>query len=308
MKETVGFIGLGTIGGPMAWRVLQGGYQMVVYDVRPEAMKRFVEKGAKGASSPRDVGAQCKAVLLSLPDSPIIEQVILGKSGIAEGAAPGTLIVDLSSAHPASTIKIGKELAAKGIDFIDAPVSGGAAGATAGTLSVMVGGKKDLMEKAKPVLMTFGKTFFHCGELGSGDTIKAANNFLSAMCFIGTGEAMILAVKAGLDPQTALDVIQASSGGSKAGNGRFRELVMKGDFDKAKSMSMYLFHKDLSTAMDLATKLGVPMFLAAMTQQLLAHGITQIGAEAPSSAHIRLMEQAVGVKVRNRDVLEKEGR
>lgn len=308
MKEKVGFIGLGTIGAPMAWRVAQGGYQLVVYDIRPEAMRPFVGKGAEAASSPKDVASRCKTILLSLPDSPVIEEVILGKDGIAEAAAKGTLIVDLSSAHPASTVKLGKALAAKGIEMIDAPVSGGRFGAEAGTLAVMVGGKKELLERCRPIISTFGKTIFYCGGLGSGDTVKAVNNFLSATCFIATGEAMILATKAGLDPETALSVINASSGQSRGSSGRFKELVMRGDFDKAKSMSMRLFHKDLSTATDLGTKLGVPMFIATLIQQLLAYGVAQCGPESANTELIRTMEAWSGVKVRDRDVIEKEGK
>ncbi|MFH1484858.1 MAG: NAD(P)-dependent oxidoreductase [Chloroflexota bacterium] len=306
MKEKVGFVGLGTIGAPMARRVANGGYQLVVYDVRPEAMRPFAEKGATAASSPKDVATKCSNILFSLPDSPIIEEVILGKDGIVDGAARGTLIVDLSSAHPASTIKLGKELAPKGIDIIDAPVSGGRFGAEAGTLAVMVGGRKELLERARPIISTFGKTIFHCGELGSGDTVKAVNNFLSAMSFIGTGEALILATKAGLDPQTALDVINASSGQNKASSGKFKELVMRGDFDRAKSMSMRLFYKDLSTAADLGAKLGVPMFIIPIIQQLLAYGVAMCGPESPNTELIRTMEQWVGVKVRDRDILAKE--
>lgn len=299
-KQLIGFIGLGNIGGPMARRVRGAGYPMAVHDLDPAKVARLTDLGARAGGSPRGVAEQAGFILLSLPDSSYVQQVALGPDGIAEGAKPGTLVVDLTSGQPATTRSIAASLAERGIDFIDAAVSGGTAGAEVGTLAVMVGGDPALLERARPVLSAFGQHIFQAGPIGAGHTIKALNNFLSATTTLATAEALTVAVKAGIDPTTALEIINKSSGGSFASARRFPRFILKGDFSYAGGMATWLLEKDLNTALTLGREQAVPMPVAALMQQLVALGMRELGRDAPNQGLARLYEKWAGVELREK--------
>jgi 3-hydroxyisobutyrate dehydrogenase-like beta-hydroxyacid dehydrogenase len=298
-KTLIGFIGLGNIGGPMARRVRAAGYPMIVHDLDPAKLARLTELGAQAAGSPRGVAEQAEIILLSLPDSSVVQQVALGPAGLIEGGRPGTLIADLTSGQPPLTRLIAEKLAERSIQYIDAAVSGGTAGAEVGTLAVMVGGDPALLERCRPVLEAFGKHIFHAGPIGAGHTIKALNNFLAATTLIATSEALTVAVQAGLDPQTAIDIINRSSGQSFASSHRFPRFIFKGDFTHAGGMATWLLEKDLATALALGREHTVPMPVAGLIQQICALAMRELGRDAANQGIARLYEKWAGVEIRS---------
>lgn len=297
-QPTVGFIGLGNIGGPMARRVRAAGFPMVVADLDPAKVARLADEGAESAATPREVAERVEIVLLSLPDSRFVREVALGPNGLIEGGRKGLLVADLTSGQPAMTREIAAALAERDIDYIDAAVSGGTAGAEAGTLAIMAGGNPDLLERARPVLSPFGKHIFHAGPIGAGHTIKALNNFLAATSLIATSEALAVATRAGIDPTTALDIINKSSGQTFASSVRFPKFILKGNFTHAGGMATWLLEKDLNTATTLGREEGVPMPVAALVQQLCAVAVQELGRDTANQSIARVYEKWAGVEIR----------
>ena len=300
-KTLIGFVGLGNIGGPMARRVRAAGYPMIVHDLDPAKVARLTELGAQASGSPCGVAEQAEIILLSLPDSSVVQQVALGPEGLIEGGHPGTLIADLTSGQPPLTRLIADKLAERGIQYIDAAVSGGTAGAEVGTLAVMVGGDPALLERCRPVLEAFGKHIFHAGPVGAGHTIKALNNFLAATSLIATSEALTVAVQAGLDPQTAIDIINRSSGQSFASSHRFPRFILKGDFTHAGGMATWLLEKDLATAVALGREHTVPMPVGGLIQQICALAIREFGRDTANQSIARLYEKWAGIELRSKE-------
>jgi 3-hydroxyisobutyrate dehydrogenase-like beta-hydroxyacid dehydrogenase len=298
MPDKVGFIGIGNIGTPMALNVLRSGYPLVVYDTRPSQMDALLREGAEAAASPREVASQCKTILLSLPNSPVVEEVTLGEKGIAEGAEPGTIVVDLTSGNPPHTATICSRLAEKGIHFIDAGVSGGVPGAEAATLGIMIGGDGAVFERARPVLEKIGSNLYHMGPIGAGHMTKALNNFLAATNLAAASEALVVATKAGLDPEKVVAAFNASSGRSRATEERIPNFVLKGDFSYRGGMAMELIVKDLATACGIGKDQEVPMFIANLMHQLLMRISDEIGAKTPNIGVAKAMEQWAGVEAR----------
>ena len=214
MKEKIGFIGLGAMGQPMSNRLLEAGFSLTVYDIRAEAMEPLVQKGAEPASSIKEVAEKCRKVITIVPNSDAVEKVVFAPRGLLEGVRAGDILIEMTSAYPPSTLKVHQALSAKGVNMIDAPVSGGVVGAVAGTLSVMVGGDEKIFETCRPVLSVMGKNLFYIGGIGYGHALKAINNFLSATTMAATSEAVILASKLGISPQRAIEVCRSAPGGA----------------------------------------------------------------------------------------------
>jgi len=298
MAETVGFIGLGNIGNPMARRVLGAGFPLVGYDVRPEALERLVQAGAAKATSPAEVARRAQKICLSLPISPIVEQVCLGAAGIVEGAAAGTAVIDLTSGNPPHTVQIATRLAQRGIHFIDAGVSGGIPGAEAGTLGIMVGGEASVYEACLPLLQALGTNIYHMGQSGAGHMTKALNNFCAAANYMAACEAITVATKAGLAPAKVVAAMNASSGMSFATQQRFPRFVLQGDFTHAGGMATELMTKDITTALGVGKAVGVPMPIAGLLQQLYHIAETMLGAKAPNQSTVQVYEQWAGVENR----------
>ncbi len=298
MAETVGFIGLGNIGNPMSRRVLGAGYTLVAYDVNPEALKRLVQAGAQAADSPKAVAAQAQKICLSLPISPIVEDVCTGPGGIIEGAESGTIVIDLTSGNPPHTARIHDRLAERGIHLIDAGVSGGLPGAEAGTLGIMVGGDEAKYREALPVLQAIGKNIYHMGASGAGHMTKALNNFCAAANYLAACEAVTVATKAGLDPTKVVDAINASSGQSFATTHRFPRFVLQGDFTHAGGMAMELMTKDVTTALGVGKEVGVPMPIAGLVQQMYHLAEAMLSSTAANQSAVKLYEQWSGVENR----------
>jgi 2-hydroxy-3-oxopropionate reductase len=208
--STVAFVGVGLMGKPMATNLIKGGYSLIVYDVNPVPVKALVALGARAASSPKEAAQAAEVVITSLPDDGIVEIVVLGKNGILEGLKPGSILVETSTVSPMTSRKVAAQVNAKGSEMLDAPLSGGDSGATAGSLSIMVGGKAEVLAKVLPILQKMGKNITHVGGQGSGTISKAANQIIVALTIEAVSEALIFAKKAGADPAK---VRQAMLGG-----------------------------------------------------------------------------------------------
>ena len=297
MSKELGFIGVGNMGLPMARRLIEAGYSLTIFDLRREPVQRLVQLGAKAASSPKDVADQCETVFVSLPTPSIIKEVTLGK----DGAALGTRIkrfVDLSTTGPTASIALAKELAAKKILHLDAPVSGGVAGAEKGTVAVMVSGPKAEYELLKPAFEVIGKVFFVGDKPGLGQTMKLCNNMMSAAAMAITAEAVVMGVKGGLDPEMMVQVINAGSGANTAIRDKVPRSVMTRTFDYG--FSNALMYKDVKLCMEEAEAIGAQMFVGAAVRSMWELTNTQFGGDKDLTTIFQLVEKWAGVEVRGK--------
>jgi 3-hydroxyisobutyrate dehydrogenase-like beta-hydroxyacid dehydrogenase len=297
MAAPVGFIGVGRMGGPMASHLLDAGHELVVFDLDEKALAAMVAKGARRAASAIEVASAAETVFVSLPTPDIVQKVIAGEGGIARGNRVRT-VVDLSTTGPRVATAIAAELAKESrIVPVDAPVSGGIAGARAGTLAVMVSCPRDTFAEVEPLLKLFGKLFY-CGEKpGLGQTMKLCNNLLSAAALAITSEAMAMGVKAGLDAKLMIDVINAGSGRNTATQDKFPRAVLPGTFDFGFATGLLL--KDVRLCVEEAQGMTVPMFVGAAVCQLLAATNAAFGPASDFTNVARLVEQWAGVEVRS---------
>jgi len=248
----VGFVGLGNMGGRITRRIVAGGHPVLGYDVDSS---RAADAGATPADSPAAVAEASDVVFLSLPDSPVVEAVVLQDNGILGAAREGLVVVDLSTSSPASTVVLHRHLAERGAELVDAGISGGAAAAEAGTLTIMAGGSEDALERARAVIATFAAGIHHMGGSGAGHTAKLLNNFLNGISLAATAEVMVAARKAGLELHTFLDVLNSSSGVNFATLNRFPRIV-DGDYLEG-GLTGNLMLKDLRLYAELVEALGV---------------------------------------------------
>lgn len=262
MGATVGFIGLGNMGGRIAKRLAAAGHQVLGYDVRPDLAGSL---GLTAVASPAEACA-APVVMMSLPNSAIVEQVVLGDQGIAQGAKAGTIVVDLTTADPASTKKLAAILNEHGVTLIDAAVSGGPLVAEQGALTIMAGGPVEALEQVRPLLDAFAKRIFHLGETGNGHVAKIVNNFLNGINLAATAEAMVAGKKAGLDPKVLLEVINHSSGKNWATENRFPR-ILNGDYIEG-GLDHFLMAKDI----DLYNKLTKSV----ETPNILGHSVASV--------------------------------
>lgn len=295
MVDKLGFIGIGTMGTPMSKRLLAAGYQLVVYDVNPEATAPLLELGAEEASSPADLAERCGKAITMLPNSTIVEQVALGPSGLAEGFAPGSLLIDMSSSIPTSTRKIAAALAETSVAMIDAPVSGGPVGAAEGSLAIMVGGPEESYQSCLPILQAMGKNTFHIGTIGSGHTLKTINNMMFAVNMLGVCEGLVTGVKAGLDPEKIVEVVSKSSGRSFALDTKAVRHILAKNFRPG--FTTDLLYKDVDIATSLGRQLGVPMLAANLALQILATARGRGMNGLDNACIVKLLEEAAGVTV-----------
>jgi 3-hydroxyisobutyrate dehydrogenase-like beta-hydroxyacid dehydrogenase len=252
-ERRVGIIGVGNMGGRISRRIAAAGHDIVGYDRDPAQVERA---GIRAAGSIGGVVSESEIVLCSLPDSSVVEEVVLGEDGILAACRAGQVVVDLSTATPRSTVRLHAELAAAGVELVDAGISGGAAAAEAGTLSIMAGGSPEALESVRPVLETFSARVYHMGPSGAGHTAKLLNNFLNGVSLAATAEVMVAARKAGLDLHQFLDVVNHSSGVNFATLNRFPRIV-DGDYLEG-GLTGNLMLKDLLLYVDLVRELGVP--------------------------------------------------
>ncbi|MGN9785701.1 NAD(P)-dependent oxidoreductase [Nonomuraea sp. ZG12] len=257
-RMSVGFVGLGNMGGRIARRLTDAGHPVLGHDPAPGSAERA---GASPARNLAEIAGAADQILLSLPDSRAVEAVVLGEGGLLEHARAGQTIVDLSTTSPGSTRRIAALVAAKDARYLDAGVSGGAAAAERGTLTLMTGGDQEALDRIRPLLETFAQKIFHLGGPGTGHSAKLLNNFLNAVSLAATSEVMVAGRKAGLDPRTLLDVLNASSGANWATANRFPHIV-EGDYLEG-GLTSTLMTKDLVLYVDHLHDLGVPTLNAA---------------------------------------------
>lgn len=292
----IGFIGIGNMGRPMSTNLLKAGYKLRIYDIREEAMEEPLRLGAEAASSPKEVAQASDIVMTSLPTPEALEEVVLGRSGVLEGAVRGCVLVDTSTVSPSTIRKIAAIAKDKGVEVLDAPVSGGVAGARAGTLTVMVGGDRDVFERCLEVLRVIGRNVYHVGDVGSGDTVKLVNNLMSLANVVTLSEGMVLGVRAGVEPQTLYDVIKVSTGRSYALEVKLPNLISKGRFEPG--FAIDLACKDLALAIELGREMGVPLFVTSIAQQIYELARARGMGRLDHTAVITLLEEAAQVKVR----------
>jgi 3-hydroxyisobutyrate dehydrogenase-like beta-hydroxyacid dehydrogenase len=291
----IGFIGLGTMGQHMARRLVEAGHKLTVCDIRPEAMAKLTVLGATAAKSPREVADVTETVMASLPSLDAVYEVATGNDGVITGKAVRRF-VDLSTTGSRMAIRIAEALATKDIVQIDSPVSGGPSGAAKGTLAVMVSGPRTDVELLRPALSVFGKVFVIGKRPGMGQTMKLANNMLSATALAATSEAIVMGVKAGLDPAIMIDVINAGSGRNSASQDKFPRAILPRTFDYG--FTNGLMYKDLRLCLDEADGLGVPMWVGSAVRQMFQLSSTQYGSEKDFTTVVQCVEQWAGVEVR----------
>lgn len=292
MAVSVGFIGLGNMGNPMAVNVQKNGFPMTVFDTNPKTMQNLVQSGAKAATSAREVVENAEVVLTSLPGSPEVEEVYLAGGGLVELAKAGKVLVDLSSVLPATPRRIEPRAQACGVHYLEAPVSGGVTGARAATLAIMVGGDAAVLERVRPILRAIGPNIYHVGAVGGGNTVKAINNMMSCVNSLAMMEGMALGVKAGLRLETLHQVIKDSSGNSNALAKVTRNLVPR-NFEPG--FKVQLMNKDLETFTTIAKELHVPVSFANVAQRYQQAALAAGLGEQDTSVVYTLIERLAAI-------------
>src|SRR5215831_4879649 len=290
----IGFIGLGNMGFPMARRLIEAGHRLVVFDTRKDVLDTLVARGATAATSPKDVADEVETVMASLPSLQASLEVATGANGVIEGKRV-TRFVDLSTVGSQMAVRIHDLLAKRNIVQIDSPVSGGVGGAEKGTLAVMVSGPKADFETIKAALDVIGKVFFIGEKPGSAQTMKLANNFLSATAVVATSEAVVMGVKSGLDAGVMIDVINAGSGMNTASRDKFPRSVLPRSFDFGFTTALMV--KDVRLAVEEMRSLGLSMEVAEAVGRLWEVIIRDQGAESDFTEAIKPIEKAAGVTV-----------
>jgi 3-hydroxyisobutyrate dehydrogenase-like beta-hydroxyacid dehydrogenase len=290
----IGFIGLGNMGFPMARRLIEAKHQLVVFDTRKQAVDKLVAMGAKAASSPKDVADRVETVMASLPSLQASLEVATGTNGVIEGKRVRRF-VDLSTVGSQMAVRIHDLLKKRDIVQIDSPVSGGVGGAEKGTLAVMVSGPKAHAEALKPALEVIGRVFFIGEKPGSAQTMKLANNFLSATAVVATSEAVVMGVKSGLDPDVMIEVINAGSGMNTASRDKFPRAILPRTFDYGFTTALMV--KDVRLCLEEMKSLGLSMEVAEAVGRLWEAVIRDMGAESDFTTAIKPIEKAAGVVV-----------
>ena len=298
MALKVGFIGVGNMGSPMAGNILKQSFPMIVFDLNPKAMENLVQAGATKAGSAGEVVDNSEIVLTSLPASPDVEATYLEPGGLVDRARPGTILIDLSSVLPSTPRRIEPRAKARGVHFLEAPVSGGVSGGVSGaraaTLAIMVGGDAEPLSRARPVLSAIGPNIFHVGPVGAGNTVKAINNMMACVNGLAMMEGLALGVKAGLDPMTIYEVVKASSGGSKALE-RIPRAIVPREFEPG--FKVALMNKDLETFTAIAKELRVPVAFVNVAQRYEQMALAAGLGEQDTSVVMTVIERLSAIQV-----------
>lgn len=290
----VGYIGLGIMGKSMARNILHAGYPLVVHNRSRKAVDELVNEGATPANSPAEVASKVDIVFTNLPDSPDVEAVVLGKNGVIEGAQPGMIFVDNSTIKPVTARRISATLGEKGVESLDAPVSGGDIGAQEGTLTIMVGGSANALERVKPILQVLGKTITHIGGAGAGQVAKAANQIMVAAQMTAMGELIIFAQKSGADPRKIIQAIQGGAAQCWTLDVKPQRLFAG---NRQPGFKAFMQAKDLGIVMDTAREFGIPLPATSINTQLY-NAMLQMGmGDLDNSAVIGVIEKLAGIEL-----------
>jgi len=294
----IGFIGLGIMGKPMSRNLLKAGYSLVVLDLKQSAMDELVSAGAVKASTPAEVAERCELIITMLPNSPEVREVCLGNDGLIMGIRPGSVLVDMSSISPIVSRELSQVLAEKGAEMLDAPVSGGEPKAVEGTLSVMAGGKKEIFDRCYPVLKAMASSVVHTGAIGAGNTTKLANQIIVALNIAAMSEAMVLASKAGVEPELVYQAIRGGLAGSTVLDAK-APLVMDRKFKPGFRINLHI--TDLRNALDTSHEIGVPLPLTSSVMEIMqALRVDGMGEDDHGSL-IRYYEKLAKVEVKRQD-------
>jgi 2-hydroxy-3-oxopropionate reductase len=291
----IGFIGLGIMGKPMAKNLLKAGHKLVVYDIVDASVKELVQAGATAGESPKDVASRNELIITMLPNSPHVKTAVLGKNSVIEGAKPGSVLVDMSSIAPLVSREVAAALASKGIEMLDAPVSGGEPKAIDGTLAIMVGGKEAIFEKVKDVLLKMGGSAVLCGEIGAGNVTKLANQIIVALNIAAMSEAFVLATKSGVDPERVFNAIKGGLAGSTVLNAK-APMVLDGNYKPGFRIELHI--KDLQNALDTAHETGVPIPLTSQVMEMMQALKVDGKQSEDHGGLIQFYEKLAGIKVR----------
>jgi 2-hydroxy-3-oxopropionate reductase len=291
----IGFVGLGIMGRPMSRNLLKAGYSLVVYDIFPAPVAELAEAGATAGTSCAATAAQAEILITMLPDGPEVEAAILGAGGVLEGARSGSVIVDMSSISPMVSQKVAAACEAKGVDFLDAPVSGGEPKAIDGTLAIMVGGKAQVFDRVQPILQKMGSSVTLTGAVGAGNVTKLANQIMVACNIAAMGEALVLATKAGLDPEVVFNAVKGGLAGSTVLNAK-APMVISRNFKPGFRIALH--EKDLRNALLAAESMKVSLPFTSLAQQVLIALMNEGKGNLDHSAIVTFIEHMAAIEVK----------
>ncbi len=291
----IGFIGLGIMGKPMAKNLLKAGYQLVVYDLNSDPIKELVNAGAKEGKSSGDVASRSEVIITMLPNSPDVREVVLGKNGIIHDVKPGSVFIDMSSIAPLTSKELSGMLLQRGVVMLDAPVSGGEPKAIEGTLAVMVGGPEETFNKIKDILGAMGSSVKLVGDVGSGNVTKLANQIIVALNIAAISEAMVLATKAGVDPEKVYQAIRGGLAGSTALDAKM-PMILNGNFKPGFRIELHI--KDLMNALETAREIEVPVNLTHQVLEIMKTLQAEGKGKDDHGGIIQYYEKQAGTKVR----------
>ena len=295
MSEKIGFIGLGIMGSPMAKNLINSGFEVYAYDIIEKNLNNIVSSGAKKALSPKEVSENSDIVIVMVQNSPQSEKVVLGEEGALEGASKGDLIIDMSSISPLMSQKISKKCSKSGVNFLDAPVSGGEPGAIEGTLAIMTGGSSSDFERAKPIFDILGASSVLCGDVGAGNFTKLANQMIVGANIHILAEALTLTTKAGLDPETVFNAIKGGLAGSNVMNTK-APMMYGQNFKPGFRIELHL--KDITNAMETANELQIPLQVTSNLHQVLKSLVLDGNGTDDHSGILKFVEKQSGVEVK----------
>jgi 2-hydroxy-3-oxopropionate reductase len=264
--ETVGFIGLGIMGLPMAKNLLKAGYQLTAFDINTKALDEIGKHGANKGQSPKDVAQKSDVIITMLPNSPQVKEVVLGEGGLIEGIEEGKTLIDMSSISPVTSQEVAAKLAERGVEMLDAPVSGGQEKAQKGTLAIMVGGKQEVFDRCKKLLETMGNTITHMGNIGAGQTTKLVNQVMVAVNIAAVAEGLVLGKKAGVDPRRIFDAIKGGLAGSQCLLDKAPRML-EGQYEPGFKIRLHI--KDLNNVLETSRELGVAMPLSSQVMEMM---------------------------------------
>ncbi len=298
-KKKIGFIGMGAMGIHMAKNLIKAGYDLTVHDINPKPVEEMVSLGAKRAGSCAETARAVEVIITMLPADDEVKAVALGPKGVLEGAQRGSVFIDMSSIAPHTSKYVAAEAEKKGIRFLDAPVSGGTGGAEKATLTIMVGGDKALLDEHMEILKTMGKTIYHVGDVGMGETVKMVNQMLVGINLAGIVEALVLGTKLGVKPEVLYRIIRASSGNSFMLDSRVPNYIFTGNFTQP-GFAVDLLRKDLGLSLESARVNKVPLYMTAQACQYLTRAASEGAGKKDMSSIVELLEKTVGIQVRGK--------
>lgn len=291
----IGFIGLGIMGKPMSKNMLKAGYELVIFDINTAAVEEVAGEGAQVAHSPKEVAAMSDVIITMLPNSPHVKEVVLGENGVIDGAKVGAILIDMSSIAPLASKEVAARLLEKGVEMLDAPVSGGEPKAVDGTISVMVGGKKEIFDKCYDIMDSMAGSVVYTGDIGAGNITKLANQIIVALNIAAMSEALVLATKAGVEPELVYQAIRGGLAGSTVLDAK-APLVLDRKFDPGFRIELHI--KDLANVLETSHEIGVPLPLTSAVMEIMQALKVDGKSDLDHGGIVQYYEKAAQVEVK----------